>query len=584
MYILGISCFYHDSSAALLKDGRVLAAAAEERFTRRKHDISFPINAIRFCLDRAGISIEKVNYIGFYEKPLQKFERVLYQHLEMFPKSFWAFFKTIPSWINQRLIVPKLLKKNFGYKKDIFFIEHHLCHAATSYLVSPYKEAAILTVDGVGEWITTTLGYAQENDISLNRQISFPHSLGLLYSTVTAHLGFKVNNAEYKIMGLSAYGQMDKAKNIFYKKMITDVIDIKEDGSYRLNMDYFVYHYKMSMPSRKFIKEFGGIRKKNEPLTQKHKDIAAAIQMVYEDVIFSMLRQLHKQTRCDNLCIAGGCVLNSVANGKILRSTPFRHIYIPPDPGDGGTSVGAAFYVYNCILGKKRNFILKDAFLGPDYSNEEIKQFLDKNNINYYTFKSDRELVEKTAELLKKNYIIGFFHSRMEWGPRALGNRSILANPTHPEMKDILNLKVKQREKFRPFAPVVCDDDVEKYFECDKPLPLPVTFMSMVYPIKKEKQKELPGAVHIDGSGRLQVVKREQHPLYYDLIKEFGRLTNTPVLINTSFNIKGEPIVVSPYYAYHCMMGTGIDFLVMDRFLIRREDNKPDTWDSSGQT
>lgn len=578
MYVLGISCFYHDSSATLLKDGRVVAAAAEERFSRKKHDTSFPEKAVAYCLSEAGIGIDDVDHVGFYEKPLQKFERILYQHVEMFPYSFETFYKAIPSWINDKLRIPSVVKKKTGYKKGILFIEHHMTHAASSYLASPFPEAAVLTVDGVGEWTTTAMGYAKGNGIDLLKQIVFPHSIGLLYSAATAHLGFSVNNSEYKVMGLSPYGDMSR-DNPYYPKF-KKVIDIKDDGSFELDMDYFVYHYKMSMPSKKYVKEFGPVRKKESAVEQKHKDIAAALQMVTEEAIFAMLNFLYNETKTENLCLAGGCALNSVANGKILRKTPFKNIYIQPAAGDEGTSMGAAYYTYNTILGKKREHALETAYLGPHYSRPEIREFLDANKIKYTEFPSDAELVRKTASLIHENNVVGWFQGRMEWGPRALGARSILSNPTNPEMQDILNLKVKHREKFRPFAPAVCIDDAQEYFECDDPVPLPTDYMLMVYPIRKEKQRLLPAVTHVDGSGRLQTVRREQNTLYYDLIKEFGKLSGVPVLVNTSFNIRGEPIVCTPQDAYRCMMGTGIDCLVMDRFLIKRADNVKDMWDS----
>ncbi len=580
MYILGISCFYHDSSACLLKEGIIVAAAQEERFTRKKHDTSFPINSIKYCLESQKITIAQIDYIGFYEKPFLKFERVLHQHLEMFPLSLKTFLSSLPSWINEKLRVPKIIKKKLGYKKDVLFIEHHLAHAASSFLASPFKKAAILTVDGVGEWTTTTYGLGEDKEITLLKEIKFPHSLGLLYSAITAYLGFSVNNSEYKVMGLSPYGIMDKNKNEYYSKL-KQLIDLKEDGSYRLDLSYFVYYYKDRMPSQKICELFGGpIREKESELTQRHKDIAAALQMLYEEVLFKMLNHLYQETKCDHLILSGGCGLNSVANGKILRNTSFKKIWIQPDAGDGGASIGAALYIYNTILGKERKYVLKEAFLGPEYTASEIKTFLDQNGIKYSKFQNDKELIQKTAKLINENNVIGWFQGRMEWGPRALGCRSILSNASNPQMQDILNLKVKHREKFRPFAPVVCEDDALDFFECDQPVPDPTDFMLMVYPIVKSKRKLIPAVTHVDGSGRLQSIRRAQNPRYYDLIKEFGKLSGVPILINTSFNIRGEPIVCSPYDAYKCMMGTGIDCLVMDKFLIWRKDNPLHLWDS----
>ncbi|MFC1690831.1 carbamoyltransferase [Nanoarchaeota archaeon] len=574
MYILAISCYYHDASACLLKDGSIVAAAEEERFTRKKHDSSFPINAINFCLEYENITIKDIDHITFYEKPFEKFERILNQHLEMFPRSYWTFFKAMPSWLNEKLRMPSVIKKRLKYKGDIFFVGHHMSHAASSYLPSPFKEAAVLTVDGVGEWATTLLAKAKGNNITPIKKIDFPDSLGLLYSAVTAYLGFSVNNSEYKVMGLSPYG-----KPIYVDKF-RKIIDMKDDGSYKLDMSYFTYHYKMKMPSKKFIKLFGPSRKPETKMTQKYKDVAASLQKITEEVLMKILKYLHEQTKSENLCLAGGVALNSVANGKILSKTPFKRIWIQPAAGDGGTSLGAALYTYNTILKKPRKEFQKTAFLGPEFSYVEIKKVLVENNVNFTEFKNDKELIDKTAKLINDSNVIGWFQGRMEWGPRALGSRSILSNATNKKMQDILNLKVKHREKFRPFAPVVCEDDALEYFDCDKPIPHPTDFMLMVYPIKKKYHSKIPSVTHVDGSGRLQTIRREQNQLYYDLIKKFGKLSGIPILINTSFNIRGEPIVCTPFDAYRCMMGTGIDYLVMGKYLIKRDDNPEDKWDS----
>ncbi len=580
MYVLGVSCFYHDASAALLKDGVVVAAAQEERFTRKKHDVSFPINAIKYCLQNQKISISQIKYIGFYEKPFLKFERLLSQHLEMFPFSFKTFVSAMPSWLNEKLRVVKTIRKQMGFDGDILFIEHHMAHAASSFLASPFRKAAILTMDGVGEWTTTTYGIGNGNEIHLMKHIKFPHSLGLLYSTITAYLGFTVNNSEYKVMGLSAYGSRDKKKNRYYKKL-KGVLDVKDDGSYRLDMRYFTYHFADRMPSKKLCRLLGEpVRERESKVTKRHADIAAALQMILEEIVVKMLNHLYKVTKCDNIVLGGGVALNSVCNGKILRNTPFKSVWVHPDPGDGGTSIGAALYVYNTILGHKREYVLRNAYLGPSYSREEIRQFLDSNGIVYSIFNDDRVLVKTVAKLIHEDGVVGWFQGGMEWGPRALGARSILSNACNPKMKEILNIKVKHRERFRPFAPVVCIDDAVKYFECDEPIPEPTDFMLMVYPIRKRWQGTIPSVAHVDGSGRLQTIRRSQNPLYYDIIKEFGKLSGIPILINTSFNIRGEPIVCSYYDAYKCMMGTGIDYLVMGRFLINRGDNPQDMWDS----
>ncbi|MBI3032859.1 carbamoyltransferase [Candidatus Woesearchaeota archaeon] len=580
MYILGISCYYHDASAALLKDGKVVAAAEEERFTRKKHDKSFPINALKFCLKSQNISSKDIAFIGFYEKPLLKFERLLSQHLECFPLSLKTFLKSMPQWITSRLRITKTIKKNLQYTGDVFFVEHHLAHAASAFLVSPYEKAAIVTIDGVGEWSTATFGVGNKNEINLIKEIRFPSSLGLLYSTITAYLGFSVNNSEYKVMGLSPYGEMNKEKNVYYPKL-KQVIDIKEDGSFRLDMDYFKFHFSDRMPSKKLCMLLGSNpRKGYEEVTQRHKDIAAALQLITEEVMTKILHHVHQVTKEDAIVLAGGVALNSVYNGKILKTTPFKKIWIQPNASDGGTSIGVAAYVYHTILKHKRTFVESSAYLGPSYTDEEIKQFLDNNHIKYTAFSNQEQLIKTTAKLIFENKVVGWFQGSMEWGPRALGSRSILANPCNPKAKELLNEKVKHREKFRPFAPVVCEDEALTYFDCDEPIPEPTDYMLMVYPVKKQWQKKIPSVTHVDGSGRLQTIRRHQNQLYYDLIKEFGKLSGIPILINTSFNIRGEPIVCTPYDGYKCMMGTGIDCLVIGKFLVKREDNSQDKWDS----
>ncbi len=573
MYILSISCFYHDSSATLLKDGQIVAAAAEERFSRKKHDSSFPNKAIKYCLDSQKINIDDIDYISFYEKPLLKFERVLYQFLETFPWGFKMFVTTLPLWLKEKIRIPKIIKKKLKYKKDIFFIEHHLAHADSSFLASPFEKSAILVVDGVGEWATTSFGVGEGNNIKLIKELNFPHSLGLLYSTITAYLGFSVNNSEYKVMGLSAYGEMDKNKNEYYKK-IKNVIDIKEDGSFRLDMNYFIYHYSDRMPSSKLCELLGGpIRIKESEITQRHKDIATALQLVTEEVMTKILHYIYKKTKCKNIVLAGGVALNSLFNGKIIKNTPFKNIWIQPDSGDGGTSIGTALYVYNTILGNKRNYEFKNVYLGPEYTIEEIELYLKKNNIKYDKINNIDKLIRKTAQLIYQDKIVGWFQGRMEWGPRALGNRSILANPLNPDMKNILNLKVKHRENFRPFAPAVCEDDALKYFECKEYLSNIAKYMLAVCPVRAEWKNKLSSVTHIDGTARVQIVNRDDNPIFFHLIKEFGKLSGIPVVINTSFNVRGEPIVCTPGDAYNCIVGTEIDYLVMGRFLINKKDN-----------
>ncbi len=579
MYVLGISCYYHDSSAALLKDGVIVAAAEEERFSRKKHDNSFPLESINYCLKSQNIDISQVKYVGFYEKPLLKFERALSQHMQYFPRTFKSFLSSLPSWINEKLRITKTIKKKLKYKGPVLFIEHHQAHAASTFFTSPYKKAAILTVDGVGEWTTTAFGVGENNRIDLQKEIRFPHSIGLLYSTITAYLGFSVNNSEYKVMGLAPYGDMDPKTNKYYKRL-RKVIDIKDDGSYRLDLSYFKYHFSDRMPSEKMCKLLSGpIEKRDVPMTKRHQDIAAALQLVTEEVMTAMLNHLHAETKLDSVVMSGGVALNSVYNGKILRNTPFKNIWMQPNASDGGTSIGVASFIYHSILKNKRVAPMTNAFLGPGYSNKEIKTFLKSNKIIHTEFKSDKELVKTTAKLVANNQVVGWFQDRMEWGPRALGARSILANPSNQKAKELLNAKVKHREKFRPFAPVICAEDAPTYFDCDTPVPEPTDYMLMVYPIKKEWHKKIPSVTHVDGSGRLQTIRRHQNKLYYDSIKEFGKLTGIPIMINTSFNIRGEPIVCTPFDAYKCMMGTGIDYLVIGNFLVKRDDNPQDMWD-----
>jgi len=570
MYILGVACFYHDSSASIIKDGKTIAAAQEERWSRKKHDIDFPINAIKYCLREAGIGIKDVDYVAFYEKPMLKFERLLNSHLEMFPKSVGTFIQALPSWFIEKLRIPSLLSKRLGYRGEVYYIEHHITHAAGAFFPSPFKEAAILTTDAVGEWATTTLGVGKENNVTLLKEINFPHSLGLLYSTVTGYLGFKVNNDEYKVMGLAPYGKPT------YYEQFKKLIDIKDDGSYRLDMSYFVFHYKAKMHSSKFIKIFGPERKKESAVEQCHKDIAASLQKVMEEIYFKMLNHLYELSGgMKNLCLSGGVALNSVANGKITKMTKFKNVHVPPAPSDAGSSQGAALALWHMALGNKQRYFIDDTFLGPWYDEAYIENFLRRGKVEYKKMKEE-ELIKKVATLLWQNNVVGWFQGRMEFGERALGSRSILANPCNPKMKDILNLKVKHREQFRPFAPVVPSDDAKKYFDNDVEVP----FMSFVYPVKEKFRAKLPTITHVDGTGRLQTITKKQNPLYYRLIKEFQKHSGVPVLVNTSFNIRGEPIVMSPEHAYRCFTGTGIDYLVMGNHLIDRKENKKDLWDS----
>jgi carbamoyltransferase len=581
--ILGISGHYHDSAAALIADGRVVAAAEEERFTRIKHDPSFPEEAADYCLREAGIDISGVEAVAFYEKPFVKFERLLTQHAEHFPRSLGTFRMAMPSWLGEKLHVRKLFRKRLGFDGPVYFLEHHISHAAGAFYPSPFEEAAILSVDGVGEWTTAAMGVGRGNRLDLTHEIRFPHSLGLLYSTITAYLGFSVNNSEYKVMGLSAYGEKDPARNPYHAKL-RQVIDLKPDGSFRLDLSFFTYEYADRMPSKKLCTLLGGpVRREHEPVTERHHQIAAAVQIITEEVMLTMLRHLQARTGLSNVTLSGGVALNSVCNGKILEHTGFRNVWIQPAAGDAGSSMGAALHLHHALFGNPRNpatCAMRHARLGPSYSSEAVASFLRDKNVTHHRFADSTERIATTARLIEEGKVVGWFQGRMEWGPRALGGRSILANPCHPEMRDILNRKVKHREVFRPFAPSVCAEDAETYFECDLPLPAPADFMLMVYPVRPEWRDRLPAVTHVDGTGRLQTVRSDVDPLYHALIKAVGQRTGIPMVVNTSFNVRGEPVVCTPEQAYRCMMGTGIDCLVIEDFLIWRHENPQDAWDS----
>jgi carbamoyltransferase len=580
VYILGISCHYHDAAATLLKDGIVVAAAEEERFSRRKHDASFPIRAIRWCLESQGIGIDEVEHVAFYEKPFLKFERILRQHLDGFPRSFKTFQMAMPQWLSEKIRVRSVIRKRLGYRGDVLYVDHHLSHASGAFLPGPFEEAAIVTVDGVGEWTTTAYGIGRGSSIELLKDIRFPHSLGLLYSAITAYLGFSVNNSEYKVMGLSPYGRMDREANPYYAKL-KQVIDVKPDGSYRLDMDYFVFQHSDRMPAERLCRLLGGaVRGPDDGLEPRHKDVAAAVQLITEDVVLAILRHARKETGCANVVLSGGVALNSVCNGKILANTGFERVWIQPNAGDAGNSMGAALFAHSAVLGRPRAYRLEHAYLGPEFSDADIGKFLADHGIKHTCFGSDTALVAEAARSLHAGEVVGWFQGRMEWGPRALGARSILADPGRADMQAILNEKVKHRESFRPFAPVVRAEDADRFFLCDSPLPLPADFMLMVYPIREEWRPRLPAVTHVDGTGRLQTVRRAANPLYYDLIQEFGRLSGIPMLVNTSFNIRGEPMVCTPQDAYRCMMGTGIDCLFIGNYLVRRAENPEDMWDS----
>lgn len=565
MVILGISCFYHDATACVLKNGKVVAAIAEERLTRKKHDNNFPKNAIIYCLNHLGIAMNEVDIVAFYEKPIIKFERVLYQHLQYFPRSRKVFVDTIDSWLGKKLQIKKLLNEELNYHGKIVFAPHHHSHAASSYYLSGFKKSAIVTLDGVGEWATATQGVGNNSKIQIDREIRFPHSLGLFYSTLTAYLGFKVNNDEYKVMGLAAYGNPKP-----FMPQMNELINIFKDGSYALNLKYFDYAWSDHMPSKAMEKLFGyPIRKPESKIYKHHKDIAASLQVKLEEVAFNLLRQTYGRYKTKNLCLAGGVALNSVMNGKIIKNTPFEKIYIPPDPGDGGGSMGAALYVHfkNSNLDANKNFL---PYLGPKYSWYEIEKVLKKNKLKYILHKNEEVFLQKVSDFLVKQKVIGWFQGRMEWGPRALGNRSILASAAKEEMRDIINSKVKKREMFRPFAPVILEEYVSDYFKTDRQPSALEKYMLVVLPFRDKGKKEVPATVHIDGTGRLQSIARKDNPLYYDLIKTYMKKTGTPIIVNTSFNIRGEPIVCTPEEAVNCFLKTGIDILVIDRYIIKK--------------
>ena len=564
MNILGISCFYHDSAAAIVRDGTLIAAAQEERFSRKRHDDGFPKNAVEFCLDYAGIKVEDLDHIVFYDRPFTKFERILQTYISTFPLSLKSFLKAIPVWLKEKMWIPQRINDELGYEKRLLFADHHMSHAASAFLVSPFDEAAILTLDGVGEWETTTMGVGRGNDIRLLKSIWFPHSIGLLYSAFTYYLGFRVNSAEYKVMGLAPYGEPR-----FYDLIMKNLVDLKEDGSFRLNMKYFSYHYGLRMTGKKFETLFG--RRKRDPeskLEQFHKDLAASIQKVTDTIVVTIARQLHKETGMKSLCMAGGVALNCVSNSKILEQTNFKDIFIQPAAGDAGGAVGAAYYVHNTVLGNRRSYVMKDAFLGPEYSDEEIESFLKKHEIMYRKLNRP-DLLKETASLIADQKVIGWFQGRMEFGPRALGNRSIIADARNPKNQSVVNLKIKFRESFRPFAPTVLEDRIADFFDWDRPSP----FMLFVAKVREDK-RTVPAITHVDGTARLQTISREQNMLYYDLIREFDHQTGCPVIINTSFNVRGEPIVCSPEHAWKCFIRTEIDFLVMGSFLIGKEGNE----------
>jgi carbamoyltransferase len=596
--ILGISAFYHDSAAALIEDGKVVAAAQEERFTRKKHDADFPASAVEYCLEEAGVSLSEVDFVAFYDKPFLKFERLLETYLSFAPRGFTSFRAAMPVWLKEKLFQKDLLRKkfqqydpDFDWKNKLLFAEHHHSHAASAFFPSPYEDALVLTMDGVGEWATTSVAHGSGNKLEMTRELHFPHSLGLLYSAFTYYTGFRVNSGEYKVMGLAPYGEPK------YKNLILDnVIDVKDDGTFRLDQSYFDYCTGLRMTNDKFAELFGAPARDPESLlTDREMDLAASIQAVTEEIVLKLTRSLAKETGAKNLCLAGGVALNCVANGKVLRDGAFENIWVQPAAGDAGGALGAALCAYHLYQGQPRHLngaadAMFGSYLGPDYSDEEIEQRITAVG-GKLTRHSDTEVIDLTAQALADGKAIGWFQGRMEFGPRALGNRSILGDARSPEMQKTLNLKIKYRESFRPFAPSVRREDVADWFDMDTDSP----YMLMVADVAKSHQKEMteaekalfgidklnisrsdiPAVTHVDYSARIQTVDAERNPKYHALLTKFKELTGCPVVANTSFNVRGEPIVCTPEDAFRCLMGTELDLLVVGNCVLKKADQDP---------
>lgn len=596
MHILGISAFYHDSAACLVRDGEIIAAAQEERFTRKKHDFNFPINAVNYCLKEAGITVEEVEFIVFYDKPFIKFERILETVLAYAPSGISQFIQAMPLWLKQKLWIPQIIQRELGYGGKILFSGHHESHAASAFYPSPFKEAAFLTMDGVGEWETASFGIGRDTGLQIQYYLKFPHSLGLLYSAFTYYAGFKVNSGEYKLMGLAPYGEPKYAGLI-----LNELLDLKEDGSFKLNMKYFGYCNTLRMTNRRFGRLFAApARKPETKISQKYMDIAASIQNVTEEIMLRMARHVHKVTGQDKLCLAGGVALNCVGNGRILREGPFKEIWIQPASGDAGGALGAALLIWHQYLGNKRvtdgrSDSQNGSFLGPQYSDEYIEEFLRKEAIPFSRL-SDSELPQAVAELIAAGNVIGWFEGRIEFGPRALGARSIIGDARNPQMQSKMNLKIKYRESFRPFAPTVLRESVSDWFMLDKPSP----YMLLVAGVRQEKRLDtrdsaagfdklkiprslIPAVTHVDYSARIQTIERRDQPLYYDTINAFYKKTGCPVIINTSFNVRGEPLVCSPEDAFRCFMRTEMDYLVLGHYLLDKKEQKLSAEDNAWQ-
>jgi carbamoyltransferase len=566
MNILGLSCFYHDSAAALLRDGDLVAAAHEERFTRKRHDPDVPKQAVDYCLAEAGLKIDDVDYVVFYDKPFVKFERILITYLATFPRSLPSFSKAIPVWLKEKLWVPKALQSQLGYKGEILFAEHHQSHAASAFLPSPYEEAVILTIDGVGEWATATQGIGRGNKFELIREIRFPHSLGLLYSAFTYYLGFKVNSAEYKVMGAAPYG-----KPIYYDKILEHLVDLREDGSFKLDMKYFAYDYGLTMTNDRFAQLFGHpVRDAESKMEDFHWDMAASVQKVTEEIVLRIARDLHQRTGMKNLVMAGGVALNCVANGRVIREGPFENLWVQPAAGDAGGALGAAMFAHHCVLGNPRQFRMDHAYWGPSFSDEEIRRYLDARKAPYKTYSRDEMIRETARRLDEEQAVVGWFQGRMEWGPRSLGARSIIADSRNKDNWSRVNLKIKFRESFRPFAPAVLREKAADWFDLDRESP----YMLLVCQVNEDVQKNrpIPAVTHVDGSARVQTVTRDQQAEFYDLLQAFDQRTGCPVLINTSFNVRGEPIVCTPEDSYLCFMRTNMDVLVLGNQILEKRD------------
>lgn len=596
MNILGISAFYHDSAACLVQDGRIVSAAQEERFTRKKHDFSFPKNAIGYCLQNSGLKSNDLDFVAFYDKPFIKFERILETYLAFAPRGIRSFVKAVPLWIKQKVWIKEVISKELDYDGLILFPEHHESHASSAFFPSPFQEAVFLTIDGVGEWTTTSYGLGKDNNITVLGEIKFPHSLGLLYSAFTYYTGFRVNSGEYKVMGLAPYGEPR------YKDLIlNELMDLKEDGSFKLNMKYFNYCAGLTMTNAKFEKLFGGPPRKRESLlTQRDMDLARSVQEVVEEVMLRMSRHIHEVTGQKNLCLAGGVALNCVANGRILREGPFEKMWIQPAAGDAGGALGAALFVWHQYLGNDRKVnnesdSQRGSYIGPEFKDDDILEYLRGKDIPY-TRLSQEAIAEKVADLIAEQKIVGWFQGPMEFGPRALGSRSIIGDARSPKMQEVMNLKIKFRESFRPFAPSVLEEKASQYFDLEATSP----YMLLVAPVKKEIRRQMtdkeeglfgmdklyairssiPAVTHVDYSARVQTVSRDTNPLYHEMISKLDEKYDCAVVINTSFNVRGEPIVCSPDDAYKCFMRTNMDYLIMGSLLLDKKDQKPLTDDT----